>query len=146
MKKMNNTSAKGTHARRQAGGMEQGVWSLERPGCHQGQRDNMNYINKMNNYKHQNMNNKPGQAILSGSKYKTVPCLPQGGFNSGVCPGAAAITILYTYTGSPRGTLGGSHAPAVTNSHTTIHQPAGLVRHLAETRGRHKTKEDLPMI
>ena len=52
----------------------------------------------------------------SGIKNKTFPCLPQGGFNSGVCPGAAAITILYTYTGSPRGTLGGSRTPAVTNS------------------------------
>jgi hypothetical protein len=65
-------------------------------------------------------------------QHKPFSCLPQGGFNSGVCPGAAAITILYTYSGSPRGTLEGSHTPAVINRHSRM--------------GRHSEKEDLPMI
>jgi hypothetical protein len=91
------------------------------------------------------MNNKPQQFTLGGSKYRTIPCLPRGGFNSGVCPGAAAITILYTYTGGPRGTLGGSHTPAVTNSLTLTGQPAELFRSLAEGDG-HKIREGPPMI
>jgi hypothetical protein len=93
----------------------------------------MKKMNNINNYKQNKPAcpaGKPLQFTLGGSKYKPHPCLPRGGFNSGVCPGAAAITILYTYTGSPRGTLGGSHTPAVTNS-----------RALAG----HKTREGPPM-
>ena len=113
-------------AEHRAKGIEQGTWSLEFPNYHlKVQRDNMNNIN---NYKQ----NKPHLLTLGGSKYKTIPCLPRGGFNSGVCPGAATITILYSYTGSPRGTLGGSHTPVVTNSYSHVEWP--------------KAKEGLPMI
>jgi hypothetical protein len=101
----------------------------------------------------------PRQFILSGSKHKTYPCLPRGGFNSGVCPGAAAITILYICTGSPRGTLGDSQIPGVNNSPALVRPladlictPADLVRPLADLVrpladcDGHKVKEGLPMI
>jgi hypothetical protein len=84
-------------------------------------------------------NIKTPQLTLGGSKYKTFPCLPQGGFNSGVCPGAAAITILYFHTGSPRDSLGASQTPAVMNSRSPVRSPA-------DREEKHKEMEDLPMI
>ena len=37
----------------------------------------------------------------SGTKYKADPLLPRGGFYSGDCPGAAAITIFLSFFSSP---------------------------------------------
>ncbi len=48
---------------------------------------------------------KPQQFYLHGSRYKSNSCLPREGFNSGVCPGAAAITKKRSAFSSLRATL-----------------------------------------
>jgi hypothetical protein len=56
------------------------------------------------NNKQHSINYKPHQLTLRGLKYSS-SCLPQEGFNSGVCPAAAAITKKRSTYSSPRATL-----------------------------------------